>query len=608
MLNHKLIAKIDNKPFEELSKDEQQKALNNKFFELIKRGEGFVGKPYFDIASHPTIGHGINLNFHSDKVFYEMNITDKTHQKEYLKIMQDENRIEKRKEALIELKNRSNETLLDKLNNKYKEFNQSINLSVNQTNTSVSSNSTNNTTISSLEFFTTPSVDIKKKNIEAEFKKMNITNKEQIKEYKEIWGKEIDEFKKKERAIIKKYDEQLQSALTEKYAEFNPNLADNDKVFKISKEQSRNIFNKLTEEFQSSLDKALHIGKKNEIFPKNSKEYAALLDLTYNTGAKILQQSKLIAALNSDSRAEAWYEIRYASNEGVSKSFGIANRRAVESSEFGLYENSKDSMLLEEAKNIIGMYILHKEEIAEEEKEFDEVYKNGKSIKEQLEPVLKYFKERVKKDTDKDIQLTLDDIILGLDGTSNDELIFANGITKAGEGSDIIYSGSRANILMGGAGDDTYVYNKDNTSTVTISDNGALKDKNRLVLKGFNLEDAKFVKDDDKNQLIISFRDREGSITIADYQCRGKIESFKFDDKEIVRKDIDNLIIEDKIKSMSLADLILDNLNRHNETPMTMQEFVTKAMFSEEREELKCKNKTEERSTEENIVTFTHER
>ncbi|MEJ2267450.1 MAG: hypothetical protein P8X70_00005, partial [Nanoarchaeota archaeon] len=67
-----------------------------------------------------------------------------------------------------------------------------------------------------------------------------------------------------------------------------------------------------------------------------SKELAALASLAYNSHSLIGEH--LVSALNDGDRAKAWYEIRYNSNGGNSASRGIAKRRYIESSVFGLYD------------------------------------------------------------------------------------------------------------------------------------------------------------------------------------------------------------------------------------------------------------------------------
>lgn len=86
----------------------------------------------------------------------------------------------------------------------------------------------------------------------------------------------------------------------------------------------------------------------------NSFERLALLDLSYNgllyelveveegVWVNLPESEKLLAAIDADDRAEAWYEITFNSNYGDSRSGGIFKRRIVEGELFGLYEGEAD--------------------------------------------------------------------------------------------------------------------------------------------------------------------------------------------------------------------------------------------------------------------------
>lgn len=78
----------------------------------------------------------------------------------------------------------------------------------------------------------------------------------------------------------------------------------------------------------------------------DSSERAILVSLSYNG----VLGSKLADAIKNGDRAEAWYQIRYASNGGSSASAGIAKRRYYESEAFGLFDNPS-APTLEEARS-----------------------------------------------------------------------------------------------------------------------------------------------------------------------------------------------------------------------------------------------------------------
>ena len=96
-----------------------------------------------------------------------------------------------------------------------------------------------------------------------------------------------------------------------------------------------------------------------------SQERAAVISNSYNLGSV---PPRLYAALASGNRAEAWYEIRYNSNNGRSASIGIANRRYRESNLLGLYDAGPLNPDL--AKQIVQMYTLHRWNIAQYEREY----------------------------------------------------------------------------------------------------------------------------------------------------------------------------------------------------------------------------------------------
>ena len=100
-----------------------------------------------------------------------------------------------------------------------------------------------------------------------------------------------------------------------------------------------------------------------------SRERAALASLAYNNASALLGP-KLITAIQTDDRAEAWYQIRYASNGGASQSPGIANRRIDESNLFSLYDNPGQGVGEAEAKEVLRMYTTHRPEIQAYESRF----------------------------------------------------------------------------------------------------------------------------------------------------------------------------------------------------------------------------------------------
>lgn len=101
---------------------------------------------------------------------------------------------------------------------------------------------------------------------------------------------------------------------------------------------------------------------------QNSREMVSLLSLACN--AQTLIGEKLTKAMWEGNRAEAWFEIRYNSNNGKeSRCLGLAKRRFLEAQIFGLYDNPA-SVGSTEAQQIFKMLQTHRWKIAEEEKEY----------------------------------------------------------------------------------------------------------------------------------------------------------------------------------------------------------------------------------------------
>ena len=87
----------------------------------------------------------------------------------------------------------------------------------------------------------------------------------------------------------------------------------------------------------------------------DSYEKVALLSLAYNGGVGIIGERLLGAlALQSGNRAAAWYEIRYQSNGD--ELGGIAKRRYLESSLFGLY-NDPANVSDSEARQVLDVFL-----------------------------------------------------------------------------------------------------------------------------------------------------------------------------------------------------------------------------------------------------------
>src|SRR5207302_1750654 len=78
-------------------------------------------------------------------------------------------------------------------------------------------------------------------------------------------------------------------------------------------------------------------------------------------------KTSLLKALKAGNRAEAWYEIRFGSNEAELD--GYAKRRYYEAQVFGLYNNPAN-VELPEAEQAYRMLTKHRSDILQYEKDF----------------------------------------------------------------------------------------------------------------------------------------------------------------------------------------------------------------------------------------------
>ena len=121
-----------------------------------------------------------------------------------------------------------------------------------------------------------------------------------------------------------------------------------------SEKAASDLLARVVDRFESQLDTRL-----GYIMPQ-SKERAALTSMAYNGGIGIIGPNLKNAIIN-DNRAEAWFEIRYNSNGGNSRSQGIANRRYSESDMFGLFDDGP--LTVEGTKEVFRMFTKHQSEI-----------------------------------------------------------------------------------------------------------------------------------------------------------------------------------------------------------------------------------------------------
>ncbi|MDZ4030021.1 hypothetical protein U0868_00420 [Kluyvera ascorbata] len=133
----------------------------------------------------------------------------------------------------------------------------------------------------------------------------------------------------------------------------------------------RSVFDSLWEDvYKARVLNRLPAGSGDNTALTESKEIIVLASLGWNNAGLI--GPSLREAIRQGNRAEAWFEIRYRSNEpdqAAKIRSGIAKRRFMESQVFGLYDDPQE-VSAAEAKNIFRMLQNHRQKIMEYETEF----------------------------------------------------------------------------------------------------------------------------------------------------------------------------------------------------------------------------------------------
>ena len=133
----------------------------------------------------------------------------------------------------------------------------------------------------------------------------------------------------------------------------------------------RSVFDSLWEDvYKARVLNRLPAGSGDNTALTESKEIIVLASLGWNNAGLI--GPSLREAIRQGNRAEAWFEIRYRSNDpdqAAKIRSCIAKRRFMESQVFGLYDNPQE-VSAAEAKNIFRMLQNHRQKIMEYETEF----------------------------------------------------------------------------------------------------------------------------------------------------------------------------------------------------------------------------------------------
>lgn len=251
----------------------------------------------------------------------------------------------------------------------------------------------------------------------------------------------------------------------------------------ISKAQFQSKWSNISIRSEAEATKLLNIAaskfeaKVPQSLVANSKERAAVISSSYNLGHV---GSKLLAALNRNDRAEAWFEIRYDSNGGASRGPGMARRRYRESDLFGLYGDgiSSPQEVEAESRQIMRMYNKHHAEISNEEKAFPPLGGSFQAIN-LIQPVVSYLSEKYGQGnefTALNIWVAQD-----VDGVINRNTETSAGLIIGGAGhnnlvggnfDDILVAGPRGDVLQGGAGNDKYIITQGHGSEIISDSDG----------------------------------------------------------------------------------------------------------------------------------------
>jgi len=204
----------------------------------------------------------------------------------------------------------------------------------------------------------------------------------------------------------------------------------------------------------------------------DSQEYIALLSLQFNG---ILPASKkLLRAIKEGDRAEAWYEIRYNSNGGKSRSCGIAKRRVKESDLFHPYPSTPPT--LADHLALLRTASRHEAQIAAQERAFPCAYQ-----KAPIEAILKPAKEAVARHFHIPASLPM------RVGTPKADILRSTQAPEllAGmEGDDTIVAGG-GDLAAGGEGMDRYILTQRGATVMDEDGRG------RIELLGRELEGSK---------------------------------------------------------------------------------------------------------------------
>lgn len=256
---------------------------------------------------------------------------------------------------------------------------------------------------------------------------------------------------------------QMQIALDNLMSQAHTNDPDIRNKFKFDNEDEvKNVFNVLAPDFETEIDNRIKTG-----IPK-SDERIVLFSLAWNNASELLGPG-LKAAIVANSRAEAWYEIRYNSNGDQLN--GIAKRRYYEGDYFELY-NDQNSVNESEALSVGRMYTKYRTDFRSYDKKYGSQISAAnadygttivKSLKENMAGSLDALIGKYQ--APQELQEVLVDYVPkggssetnNLNGDINNEPAdLQNDLLIGGEGNDTISGGKGQDFLVGEKGNDNH--------------------------------------------------------------------------------------------------------------------------------------------------------
>ena len=204
----------------------------------------------------------------------------------------------------------------------------------------------------------------------------------------------------------------------------------------------------------------------------DSTERQVLVSLSYNGLINAGISPSLRAAVLGGDRAEAWYEIRYNSNGGATRSAGIALRRYRESDRFSLYDDRPVGSPLApaEAKAVERMYTAHHIDILAYEANLDGLTATpAVPIPDQIAPARSLLVTDFGRGIAIDGEVWVGDDNVNthvvssryrLLGSTRNDLILGEGgddEMQGGDGNDVLYGGTGQDYIVGEIGDDILI-------------------------------------------------------------------------------------------------------------------------------------------------------